>query len=218
MSRNKKKATSQTFVWRVLRHHYNLPWRKCISSLGIHNSWACVCRISRWATLWLSNPTMVFGSKHTKAGQDQYPMVTFKSPPLHLACSDVVPCTNLTFSDIELLPAQGRIISYPFCWNAYGEISTLAILPVYCLAEGFRTRFHKVMVISVDESTGISKSTTGLHERDFSWNDDLRVLCRWTRLETLWTYTNVTHRERLVLFSFLKLCLLFPTLNIVLDG
>ncbi|KAF7126337.1 hypothetical protein RHSIM_Rhsim11G0099500 [Rhododendron simsii] len=59
-----------------------------------------------------------------------------KSPPLHLACSDAVPCTNLTFSNIELLPAQGRILSDPFCWNAYGEISTMTIPPVYCLSEG----------------------------------------------------------------------------------
>ncbi|KAH7845249.1 hypothetical protein Vadar_015859 [Vaccinium darrowii] len=117
---------------------------------------------------------MVFGSKHTKADQDQYPMVTFKSPPLHLACSDMVPCTNLTFSNIELLSAQGRIISYPFCWNAYGEISTLTILPVYCLTEGFRTRFHKVM-IPVDRSSSylnkretifrLSKSKDGVNSK-----------------------------------------------------
>lgn len=59
-----------------------------------------------------------------------------KSPPLQLVCSDAVPCTNLTFSDIELLPAQGRILSDPFCWNAYGEISTLTVPLVYCLSEG----------------------------------------------------------------------------------
>ncbi|XP_052205141.1 polygalacturonase At1g48100-like [Diospyros lotus] len=59
-----------------------------------------------------------------------------RSPPLRLACSDTVPCTNLTFSDLELLPAQGQILEDPFCWNAFGVLSTLTIPPVYCLLEG----------------------------------------------------------------------------------
>ncbi|KAB1999142.1 hypothetical protein ES319_D12G140300v1 [Gossypium barbadense] len=59
-----------------------------------------------------------------------------RSPPMHFGCSDSVPCTNITLSDIELLPAQGDIVLDPFCWNAYGELETLAIPPVYCLREG----------------------------------------------------------------------------------
>ncbi|KAK3016993.1 hypothetical protein RJ639_006559 [Escallonia herrerae] len=59
-----------------------------------------------------------------------------RSPPMHLACSDTVPCTNLTLSGVELLPAQGYSISDPFCWNAYGDLKTLTIPPLFCLLEG----------------------------------------------------------------------------------
>lgn len=60
-----------------------------------------------------------------------------RSPPVHLACSDTVPCTNLTLYDVELLPAQGQRILDPFCWNAYGDIKTLTVPPLFCLMEGF---------------------------------------------------------------------------------
>nr|GMD26876.1 polygalacturonase At1g48100 [Ipomoea batatas] len=60
-----------------------------------------------------------------------------RSPPMHFACSDSVPCTNITLSDIELLPARGDLVLDPFCWNAYGGIYTLTIPPVFCLLEGF---------------------------------------------------------------------------------
>ncbi|OIW17445.1 hypothetical protein TanjilG_22557 [Lupinus angustifolius] len=59
-----------------------------------------------------------------------------RSPPMQFACSDSVPCTNLTLSDIELLPSQGDIVHDPFCWNAYGDLQTLTIPPVFCLIEG----------------------------------------------------------------------------------
>ncbi|KAE8008347.1 hypothetical protein FH972_004868 [Carpinus fangiana] len=59
-----------------------------------------------------------------------------RSPPMHFACSDSVPCTNLTLSDVELLPAKGDIVLDPFCWNAYGNLQTLTIPPVSCLLEG----------------------------------------------------------------------------------
>ncbi|KAL6008710.1 hypothetical protein ACLOJK_021936 [Asimina triloba] len=59
-----------------------------------------------------------------------------RSPPMHFACSDSVPCTNLTLADVELLPAQGHIVLDPFCWNAYGKLQTLTIPPVACLLEG----------------------------------------------------------------------------------
>lgn len=60
-----------------------------------------------------------------------------RHPPMHFACSDSVPCTNLTLSDIELLPAQGDIVLDAFCWNAYGNSETLTIPPVSCLMGGF---------------------------------------------------------------------------------
>ncbi|KAF2325038.1 hypothetical protein GH714_022371 [Hevea brasiliensis] len=69
-----------------------------------------------------------------------------RSPPMHFACSDSVPCTNLTLSDVELLPAQGDLVLDPFCWNAYGELQTLTIPPVSCLIEGApRSMLHNEM-------------------------------------------------------------------------
>ncbi|KAB5556072.1 hypothetical protein DKX38_006981 [Salix brachista] len=59
-----------------------------------------------------------------------------RSPPLHLACSDSVPCTDLKLSEIELLPAQGQLMANPFCWNAYGAMQNLTIPPVSCLLDG----------------------------------------------------------------------------------
>ncbi|XP_051144870.1 polygalacturonase At1g48100-like [Andrographis paniculata] len=59
-----------------------------------------------------------------------------RSPPVHLACSDAVPCTNLTVSDVELLPAEGQRILDPFCWNAYGDVATLTVPPLFCLIGG----------------------------------------------------------------------------------
>ncbi|GAB4830623.1 hypothetical protein Ancab_020389 [Ancistrocladus abbreviatus] len=59
-----------------------------------------------------------------------------RSPPMHFACSDSVPCANITLSDVELLPAVGEMVLDPFCWNAYGSLRTLTIPPVFCLLEG----------------------------------------------------------------------------------
>ncbi|KAI3894275.1 hypothetical protein MKW92_044126 [Papaver armeniacum] len=60
----------------------------------------------------------------------------YRFPPMHFGCSDSVPCTNLTLSDIELLPSEGEYVRDPFCWNAYGASQTLTIPPVFCLQEG----------------------------------------------------------------------------------
>ncbi|KAL2513744.1 Pectin lyase-like superfamily protein [Forsythia ovata] len=60
-----------------------------------------------------------------------------RSPPMHIACSEAVPCTNLTLSEVELLPALGQKILDPFCWNAYGALKTVTIPPVFCLLEGY---------------------------------------------------------------------------------
>ncbi|MQM06849.1 hypothetical protein Taro_039679 [Colocasia esculenta] len=59
-----------------------------------------------------------------------------RSPPMHFGCSDAVPCTNVTLTDVELLPAVGEIILDPFCWNAYGGSQSLTIPPISCLMEG----------------------------------------------------------------------------------
>lgn len=68
-----------------------------------------------------------------------------RAPPVHLACSDAIPCTNLTLTNVELAPAvvgqdEGKVQHkrmQPFCWNAYGSLETDSVLPpVYCLLEG----------------------------------------------------------------------------------
>lgn len=67
-----------------------------------------------------------------------------RAPPVHLACSDSVPCTNITLSGLELLPAEAASLATgykhrvePFCWNAYGSnVGDLTTPPVYCLLEG----------------------------------------------------------------------------------
>ncbi|XP_058076992.1 polygalacturonase At1g48100 [Magnolia sinica] len=59
-----------------------------------------------------------------------------RSPPIHFACSDTVPCYNITMSEVELLPAEGELVDDPFCWNAYGSQETLTIPPITCLQDG----------------------------------------------------------------------------------
>ncbi|XP_077219226.1 polygalacturonase At1g48100-like [Tasmannia lanceolata] len=59
-----------------------------------------------------------------------------RSPPIHFACSDTVPCTNITMSEVELLPSEGEMVDDPFCWNAYGVLETLTIPPITCLQDG----------------------------------------------------------------------------------
>ncbi|KAK4800694.1 hypothetical protein SAY86_021181 [Trapa natans] len=58
------------------------------------------------------------------------------SPPIHFACSDTVACTNITMSEVELLPHEGELMDDPFCWNAYGIQETLTIPPIDCLLDG----------------------------------------------------------------------------------
>ncbi|KAI4338579.1 hypothetical protein MLD38_023621 [Melastoma candidum] len=57
-------------------------------------------------------------------------------PPIHFACSDTVACTNITMSEVELLPHEGELVDDPFCWNAYGTQESLTIPPIDCLREG----------------------------------------------------------------------------------
>lgn len=59
-----------------------------------------------------------------------------RTPPIHFACSDTVACTNITMSEVELLPAEGELVDDPFCWNAYGNQETLTIPPITCLQDG----------------------------------------------------------------------------------
>ncbi|XP_044484926.1 polygalacturonase At1g48100-like isoform X2 [Mangifera indica] len=59
-----------------------------------------------------------------------------RQPPIHFACSDTVPCTNIVMAEVELLPQEGELLDDPFCWNAYGTQETVTIPPINCLQDG----------------------------------------------------------------------------------
>ncbi|KAI4965162.1 polygalacturonase At1g48100-like [Hordeum vulgare subsp. vulgare] len=59
-----------------------------------------------------------------------------RSAPIHFACSDTVPCTNVTMAEVELLPFSGELVDDPYCWSAYGAQQTPTIPPVSCLQDG----------------------------------------------------------------------------------
>ncbi|KAF2324050.1 hypothetical protein GH714_006373 [Hevea brasiliensis] len=105
-----------------------------IGSLGIRNSQACVSNVTVTDSMIKHSDNGV----RIKTWQGGYGSGTYdvRSPPLHLACSDSVPCSNLIFSDIELLPAKGQFVADPFCWNAFGATQTVTIPPLSCLSEG----------------------------------------------------------------------------------
>uniref|UniRef100_A0ACD5VS05 Uncharacterized protein n=1 Tax=Avena sativa TaxID=4498 RepID=A0ACD5VS05_AVESA len=78
--------------------------------------------------------TAVFVSDITYAGiRGTYDV---RGPPIHFGCSDAVPCTNITLSGVELLPASGDTVDNPFCWNVYGNATTPTVPPVACLMDG----------------------------------------------------------------------------------
>lgn len=71
-----------------------------------------------------------------------------KNPPVHLACSDSVPCTNITLSQVQLHPAaaqgDGELdLDPPFCWKAYGIIETHVTPPLrsYLMGELPKNKF-----------------------------------------------------------------------------
>lgn len=65
-----------------------------------------------------------------------------RSPHIHFRCSDSVPCSNPTLSEIELLPALGDIVLNPFCRNVYGDAQTLP--HTHCsLIRGFAQVHHE---------------------------------------------------------------------------
>ncbi|KAJ4796986.1 Pectin lyase-like superfamily protein [Rhynchospora pubera] len=71
-----------------------------------------------------------------------------KSTPVHFACSDTVACTNITMSEVELLPYEGEMVAEPFCWNAYGILETMTIPPIYCLQEGRPQSLRENLIIA----------------------------------------------------------------------
>ncbi|KAI3670073.1 hypothetical protein L6452_41677 [Arctium lappa] len=56
---------------------------------------------------------------------------TYTVNPIHFACSDTSPCTDVTLDTIQLQPVQEN--HEPFCWNTYGELKTSTNPPIDCL-------------------------------------------------------------------------------------
>ncbi|KAH6801940.1 Pectin lyase-like superfamily protein [Perilla frutescens var. frutescens] len=62
---------------------------------------------------------------------------TYTVKPVHLACSDHVPCTDVTLTNIQLKPQQEHYHMYdPFCWQTFGQLYSPTIPPVECLQVG----------------------------------------------------------------------------------
>ncbi|KAJ8622933.1 hypothetical protein MRB53_031462 [Persea americana] len=62
---------------------------------------------------------------------------TYTVKPVHLACSDNLPCTDVTLTNIDLTPMQERYHLYePFCWQSFGELRTPTVPPINCLQMG----------------------------------------------------------------------------------
>ncbi|PKI42673.1 hypothetical protein CRG98_036955 [Punica granatum] len=62
---------------------------------------------------------------------------TYTVKPVHFACSDNLPCIDVTLTAIELKPLQERYHLYnPFCWQAFGLLSTPTVPPIDCLQIG----------------------------------------------------------------------------------
>ncbi|GMY22049.1 polygalacturonase At1g48100-like [Fagus crenata] len=66
-----------------------------------------------------------------------------RSPAMHFACSDSLPCTNLTLPEVELLPNKGKVVSNPICWNAYGTMQKLTIPPAFYLLKGIPQKMQQ---------------------------------------------------------------------------
>ncbi|KAI4328199.1 hypothetical protein L6164_020573 [Bauhinia variegata] len=64
---------------------------------------------------------------------------TYAVQPIHLACSNSIPCTDVDLTDIQLSPSVNhRGFQQAVCWNSYGK-STGPLLPSsidYCLRSG----------------------------------------------------------------------------------
>ncbi|KAM7251660.1 hypothetical protein ACFE04_023543 [Oxalis oulophora] len=62
---------------------------------------------------------------------------TYTVKPVHFACSDSLPCVGVTLNSIQLKPQQEKYHMYdPFCWQAFGELTTPTVPPIDCLQLG----------------------------------------------------------------------------------
>ncbi|KAK4263189.1 hypothetical protein QN277_028641 [Acacia crassicarpa] len=69
---------------------------------------------------------------------------TYTVKPVHLACSDSLPCLDVSLTSINLQPHQEQYHLYnnPFCWEAYGELKTPTVPPIDCLQIGKPAQNH----------------------------------------------------------------------------
>ncbi|KAG6536942.1 hypothetical protein ZIOFF_002020 [Zingiber officinale] len=62
---------------------------------------------------------------------------TYTVKPVHFACSDASPCSDISITGIELQPLQEQYHMYePFCWKAFGELYPPTVPPIVCLQSG----------------------------------------------------------------------------------
>ncbi|XP_030449383.1 polygalacturonase At1g48100 [Syzygium oleosum] len=62
---------------------------------------------------------------------------TYTVKPVHFACSDSLPCIDVTLTAIQLKPVQEQYHLYnPFCWQTFGLLSTPTVPPIDCLQIG----------------------------------------------------------------------------------
>ena len=65
---------------------------------------------------------------------------TYTVKPVHFACSDSLPCVDVSLTSVELKPIQEQYHLYnPFCWQTYGELKTPTVPPIDCLQIGSST-------------------------------------------------------------------------------
>lgn len=62
---------------------------------------------------------------------------TYTVKPVHFACSDALPCMDVSLTTIELQPQKEQYHLYdPFCWQTFGELTTPTMPPISCLQIG----------------------------------------------------------------------------------
>lgn len=62
---------------------------------------------------------------------------TYIVKPVHFACSDSLPCVDVSLTTVELKPIQEKYhLDNPFCWQTYGELKTPTLPPIDCLQIG----------------------------------------------------------------------------------
>ncbi|XP_022971171.1 polygalacturonase At1g48100-like isoform X2 [Cucurbita maxima] len=62
---------------------------------------------------------------------------TYTVKPVQFACSDNLPCTDISLTAIDLKPLQELYHLYgAFCWQTFGELRTPTVPPIDCLQIG----------------------------------------------------------------------------------